>query len=140
VRLILPNAITLPEAHALAKENDYLNFMDDRLTKIKALIRENCNVSFDDPAYVRVEAREEGHPRHIDAAKHMSWCHISARILLTAPGNSFTGGGFYFDDTPEDDPIFNYRSLILYDSDNYHRVAPHRGNRRILLMFLGQHE
>lgn len=138
--------ITHQESVILAQEERYLDFLDERLTKIVGLIRDNIpNASFDPPSYVRVESRPEGHPWHYDwENKHggtRGWCGYTANILLTDPKKSFTGGGFYFRNTPTDEPIFSYRSLLIYSNttvDNEHKVDISRGNRRTLLIFLGK--
>ena len=69
---------------------------------------------------------------------HMAWCRYSARVLLDAP-DMFSGGGLYFRDEP-DIAIFAYTDLVIYSNDdplNEHVVARSRGDRRVLLMFMG---
>tara|TARA_R110002153_G_scaffold85797_2_gene213754 strand:+ start:552 stop:722 length:171 start_codon:yes stop_codon:yes gene_type:complete len=51
----------------------------------------------------------------------------------------FSGGGLYFRDEP-DIAIFAYTDLVIYSNDdplNEHVVARSRGDRRVLLMFMG---
>lgn len=135
MKLVIPDVISFQKAVDFRSQVTYLQFTDKRLFGILEHIYRVCDASTKDPAYCRVEERSEGHPWHVDKGTkgHMEWCRFSARILLN-PKKDFTGGGFYFRDAP-DDPIFGYRSLIIYDSTNAHFVASHKGNRHVLLMF-----
>ena len=138
MRTCIKNAITIDEAEALRSKSMYLSFEDPRLHNILGMVHGVCDASTDDPAYVRVETKPEGHPWHRDtgSAGHMSWCRYSARLLLN-PESDFTGGGFYFRDEPHT-PVYGYRDLWVYDSapENEHYVASHKGHRSVLLMFL----
>jgi len=137
VRTRTPYVIGCQEADDLRSKIGYLSFGDSRLNKILAVVYNSCDASTDDPAYVRVECKREGHPWHTDVGNtgHMSWCRYSARLLLS-PEKDFTGGEFYFKDAP-DDPIYDYRGLWLYDHipENTHSITSHRGQRSVLLMF-----
>ncbi len=150
MRVCIPDAITHCEAESLRSEptisaispvgsaSVYLSFEDPRLCNVLDLVRSACDASTDGSSYVRVECQKDGHPWHTDTGNtgHMSWCGYSARLLLD-PESSFTGGGFYFKDEP-DNAIFGYRQLWIYDPvpENTHFVASHKGQRRVLLMFL----
>ena len=129
--------MTAKEASDLASEVGYLELTDPRLVGILANIASCWPISLEKPSYVRVEHKLEGHPWHTDKGTkgHMDWCQYSAGVLLT-PITEFTGGGFYFRDTP-DEPLFPYCDLITWDSapENAHSVAKHRGDRRALIMF-----
>lgn len=92
------------------------------------------DASIEPPAYCRVEAKPDGHDWHVDTGDrgHMPWCHYSGSVLLT---DGFTGGAFEFRDPSE--RYRHHLSLLAYSSDNWHRVAPHEGERRVLLIFMG---
>ncbi len=129
--------LTDDEASSLRSSIDYLSYKDSRLNTILTMVRNTCDASTNDPAYVRVEDKREGHPWHTDVGNtgHMSWCRYSARVLLN-PEQHFTGGEFYFKDKPND-AIYGYKELWLYDPlpENTHFVASHKGQRSVLLMF-----
>lgn len=132
---IFPQAITPEQANNFVV--GYCKFTDPVIADLVELVRgEYSDISTGNAAYVRVEDRLEGHPWHIDVGNngHMSWCHVSARMLLS-PEATFSGGGFYFRDQPEK-PYFNYLDLMVYTSaTNEHMVASHSGSRKVLLMF-----
>ena len=88
------------------------------------------------PAYCRVENKPDGHGWHTDTGdqNHMPWCACSGSVLLNAPG-SFEGGWFEFRDPAARHK--HYLGLLAYSSDNWHRVTPFEGERRVLLIFLG---
>lgn len=88
-------------------------------------------------SYARVESKKDGHGWHYDTgdSDHMTWCEWSASVLLTTP-DSFSGGVFQFADPPEEH-LAHYLDAIIYTSDELHRVLPHHGNRKVLLVFLG---
>jgi hypothetical protein len=137
---VVSNAITVDEAADLAATVQYKNFSHRVIDRLVGHIREvYSDVSTGDPAYCRVEQKSIGHPWHIDTGNkgHMAWCRVSARVLLSDPARDFTGGGFYFRDDP-DTPIFGYRDLQFFRADRAHSVASHNGDRRVLLMFLGE--
>jgi hypothetical protein len=137
LKLIIPNVISVAEAKDLRSEVAYLQFTDRRVQGILKHIYNACDASIEAPAYCRVEEKKDGHPWHKDTGTgkgHMVWCRYSARILLN-PREDFTGGGFYFRGN-RDDPIFGFRNLVLYDHTKEHFIASHKGQRRVLLMFL----
>mgnify|MGYP003659859060 CR=1 FL=1 len=88
-------------------------------------------------SYAVIEGKPDGHPWHVDTGdtNHMLWCALSASVLLTRP-EDFTGGTFEFDE-PFDQVASRHRYATIYTSDQVHRVLPHTGNRRVLLIFLG---
>ena len=135
------NIINPYQAEDLAKDIGYLDFSDKRLKPILEAVSGFFPVSFDDPAYVRVEHKPEGHPWRTDQGNtgHMTWCKYSASVLLTRPVFDFSGGGFYFRDDP-DRPIFAFCDLIVWDGakENVHSCASHKGDRRVLIMFFGR--
>ena len=137
---VVPNALTGDEAADLAATIQYKIFSHEVIERLVGYIQEIYpNVSTSDPSYCRVERKDIGHPWHIDTGNkgHMAWCRVSARVLLTDPARDFTGGGFYFREDP-DNPIFGYRELQFFRADRAHSVASHKGDRRVLLMFLGE--
>jgi hypothetical protein len=88
-------------------------------------------------SYAVIERKPDGHPWHVDTGdtNHMPWCALSASVLLTRP-EDFEGGAFQFDE-PFDVHVARYCDGIIYTSDQIHRVLPHTGNRKVLLIFLG---
>jgi hypothetical protein len=150
MRVCIPDAISESEAKSLRSDGILpvitpvgsitipLSFEDPRLHNVLKLVFDNCAASIKGYSYVRIECQKDGHPWHIDTGDkdHMSWCRFSTRLLLD-PEDNFTDGGFFFEDEP-DNAIFGYRQLWIYDSipENMHRVASHKGQRRVLLMFL----
>ncbi len=103
---------------------------------IEALQAEAPHASIEPPAYCRVERHKDGHDWHVDTgdSDHMPWCAYSGSVLLSSPEN-FSGGWFEFADPIERHR--HYLDLLVYSSDNVHRVTSHKGERRVLLMFLG---
>ena len=86
-------------------------------------------------SYVRVESKADGHDWHCDTGNmgHMKWCAYSGSVLLT---NDFVGGDFEFDDGTKHR---HYLDLLMFSSDERHRVLPHGGGDRMaLLLFLGR--
>jgi len=137
-RECFPNVITPDVARNLSDLVGYLDFSDHIIQEIVQYVVQIVPAGTEPPSYVRVSDTNEGTPWHDDygTASHMSWCEYSASILLTPP-SEFTGGGFYFEDKP-DDPVFHYCDLMIWsnaDRRNRHCVARSRGNRVVLLMF-----
>tara|TARA_R100000808_G_scaffold12567_1_gene31273 strand:- start:5509 stop:6000 length:492 start_codon:yes stop_codon:yes gene_type:complete len=87
-------------------------------------------------AYARVEDNTAGHNWHYDTGdmNHMPWCQYSASVLLTPP-DQFEGGLFQFRHPFEE--YKHYLDALIYSSNEEHRVTPHRGERKVLLIFLG---
>jgi len=94
------------------------------------------DASIEAPAYCRVEKKADGHDWHQDTGDgdHMPWCRYSGSVLLSPP-DMFSGGWFEFDAPAERHK--HYLGLLVYTSDNWHRVTPHDGDRRALIIFLG---
>ena len=114
------------------------SFDNPVIKRLTNLVRDlTPDICCDDPAYCVVESHKSGHDWHVDTgdSNHMPWCCVSASVLLTPP-TQFEGGVFEFADPLEAHK--HYLDLLIYTSDNVHRVTPHTGNRRVLLMFLGQ--
>ena len=89
-------------------------------------------------SYARVEQKSDGHHWHVDTGDmgHMTWCRASASVGLSRP-DEYRGGEFEFDN-PYRQIASHFCDAILYTSGEVHRVLPHTGNRRVLLVFLGE--
>ena len=86
-------------------------------------------------SYARVESKADGHDWHTDQGDrgHMKWCAYSGSVLLT---NDFVGGNLEFADGTKHR---HYLDLLIFSSDERHRVLPHGdGKRMALLIFLGR--
>ncbi len=131
IRLI-KNVIKPCCASSLAKHVGPHNFFDELIEPIVDQVRQYVRVGTQYPAYCVVEANPAGHDWHTDTgnSKHMLWCNYSASILLTPP-DQFEGGTFH----TRDESYTHYLDMLLYSSDVEHRVDPHTGDRRALLMF-----
>mgnify|MGYP002633874691 CR=1 FL=1 len=137
-REIIRDVLSPSEASLLSGHIGYGSFADPLIGRLSGLVTDRFPyLTLDAPSYCRVEDRREGYPWHVDVGNrgHMAWCRVSASCLLT-PVEGFSGGGYYFRD---EGPIFHYLDLLVYDDDagNEHRVAPHHGDRRVLLMCFG---
>jgi hypothetical protein len=136
MRFSVDNAISPDLALDIRSTVGKLQFGDRRLRSLVGFVQSHISVSLDPPSYVKVERKSTGHDWHLDTGSenHMPWCAYSAQILLSRP-YEFAGGGFYFHG--EDGPVDSFCRLLIYDSvpENEHRVLPHSGDRRVLLMF-----
>lgn len=103
-----------------------------RITNL--LIAQTKDAAITEDSYAIIETKSDGHDWHYDTGDgdHMLWCRYSASVLLT---DNFSGGVFQFD-KPFDEHK-HYLSALIYSSDQLHRVTSHRGNRSVLLIFLG---
>ena len=135
VRVVVPDALDATQCGLLANEVGYRGVDDPLVSPAVEAVRGKFDVTLEDPSYVRVECRKEGHDWHLDNGKHMPWCGVSASILLTERPDDGVGGVLEFaDDVPAQKP----GALWVWDQDkqNRHRVTPHNGWRICLLMFL----
>ena len=89
-----------------------------------------------DQSYARVENKADGHDWHYDTGDgdHMLWCRWSASVLLSPP-DDFSGGNFEIAEPRQS--FKHYLDALIYPSSVLHRVTPHTGTRRVLLVFLG---
>ena len=89
-----------------------------------------------DQSYARVENKADGHDWHYDTGDgdHMLWCRWSASVLLSPP-EDFDGGDFEIAEPRQS--FKHYLDALIYPSSVLHRVTPHTGIRRVLLVFLG---
>jgi hypothetical protein len=126
--------LTALEAETLSSQIGKKSFSEPLVSRITNLILENTNGKITENSYCRVEQHNGGHPWHCDTGdgNHMPWCRWSASVLLSPP-DRFTGGVFEFRDAS----YRNYLDALIFSSDEEHRVTPHEGERKVLLIFLG---
>lgn len=136
-RAYIKNVINEQEAEQLAQANGRVSFGVTAVARVVQVMQSLYPVAVTPSSYARVEQNMSGHDWHVDTgdSDHMPWCAASASVLLTKP-TEFEGGGFQFD-APFDEHAAHYCNAIIYTSDQIHRVLPHTGNRRVLLIFLG---
>ena len=140
VRVVVPDVLDATQCGLLANDVGYrpwgaLGFDNPLVSPVVGAVRDKFDVALEDPSFVRVECRKEGHDWHCDNGKHMPWCGVSASILLAERPDDGVGGVLEFaDDVPAQEP----GALWVWDQDkqNRHRVTPHNGWRICLLMFL----
>lgn len=89
-------------------------------------------------SYARIEQKNDGHTWHVDTGDmgHMPWCRLSASIGLSRP-DEYSGGEFQFYE-PFEEIASHFCDAIIYTSAEVHRVLPHDGCRKVLLVFLGE--
>ncbi len=126
--------LTALEAETLSSQIGKRSFGEPLVSRITDLILQNTDAAITDQSYCRVERNTAGHPWHVDTgdSNHMPWCRWSASVLLSPP-DKFTGGVFEFRDASYQ----NYLDALIFSSDEEHRVTPHEGERKVLLIFLG---
>ena len=148
-RWLLPDIITEEDSVTLLKEISFeqdSQFKHPLIRDIVQRIGEAINVKLgaEAPGYIRLENKDVGHKEHNDrghryerASGHMEWCDYGCSILLSEP-HLFTGGNFlYTRDSPKlITASEHYLSAIVHTSDEFHRVKPHKGVRKVLLLFL----
>lgn len=134
-RVVVPGVLQPHERALLAGKIEYKSFTDLLIGPVVDAVLDRYQVDLEDPSYVRVECRKEGHAWHLDNGKHMPWCEVSGSVLLTECPPSGVGGVLEFEDeTPTQRP----GDLWLWDmqAENKHRVSRHDGWRICLLIFL----
>ncbi len=133
---IVHDLLSPEELKAFPKVVGPRDYASPEISKIVKVVREYSRISTAYPAYCVVEKSPNGHGWHTDQGNngHMKWCTHTATMLLSNP-TDFEGGEFYF---YEDYPIKQAGDLLIYSSDVKHRVNPHTGDRRVLLMFFGE--
>ena len=138
-RVVVPDVLDATQCDLLAKELGYRGLDDPLVGPFIEAVRDKFTVALEDPSYVRVECRKEGHDWHLDNGSHMPWCGVSASVLLTERPADAVGGILQFHDfVPDQKP----GELWMWDTqaENRHRVSSHDGWRVCLLMFLqGEH-
>tara|TARA_B100001123_G_scaffold369155_1_gene430648 strand:- start:13030 stop:13452 length:423 start_codon:yes stop_codon:yes gene_type:complete len=140
MRFLVPDVLPPSACFALAANVGYLNWRDDRLVPLAAILSSRLSSHcMDEPAYVRVEQRREGHAWHSDN-NNRHWRNsdrapgYTASVLLSHP-DDFSGGAFRFEDGTE---FKHYGDLLVFSAEQRHMVQPHHGVRKILLMFLNE--
>ena len=136
-RVVVPDVLDATQCALLAKEVGYRDFNDPLVWPIAEQAYKRFQVDLDDPSYVRVECRKEGHDWHLDNGPHMPWVEVSASVLLTERPADAVGGVLQFHDiVPDQRP----GELWAWDTqeENRHRVSAHDGWRICLLMFLAK--
>ena len=136
-RIVVPDVLEPVQRDLLAKEVGYKGFDDPLVSPVIEAVQGKFTVTLEDPSYVRVECRKEGHDWHLDNGKHMPWCEVSASVLLTEKPADAVGGILQFHDiVPDQKP----GELWAWDTqeENRHRVSAHDGWRICLLMFLAK--
>jgi hypothetical protein len=131
--IILHDALSEQELRKFPKGVGSRDYAEPEISKLAGLVKEYADVSSMYPAYCVVEQNPNGHDWHTDTGnnQHMTWCTHTATMLLSDPSD-FEGGEFFFYD---DQPIKKSGDLLIYSSDVKHKVNPHTGDRRVLLMF-----
>ncbi len=136
-RVVVPSVLQPDRCALLASDIEYKDFTDPLIGPVVDAVLDRYRVDLEDPSYVRVECRKEGHDWHSDNGSHMPWCAVSGSVLLTERPPDGVGGVLEFEDeTPTQRP----GDLWLWDaqSENRHRVSRHDGWRICLLMFLAK--
>ena len=128
--------LTALEAENLSAQIGKRSFSESLVSRITNLVLEKTDAVITDQSYCRVERNLAGHNWHYDTGdmNHMPWCEYSASVLLTPP-DKFEGGLFQFRNPPAE--YKHYLDALIYSSDQEHRVTPHSGERKVLLIFLG---
>ena len=137
VRVVVPDVLEPCRRAELAAGIGYKDFTDPLVRPVIEAVRGWFNVTFEDPSYVRVECRKEGHEWHSDNGRHMPWCQVSASVLLTERPPDGVGGVLEFENEV---PVQRPGDLWVWDAEaeNRHRVSRHDGWRICLLMFLAR--
>ena len=136
MRYYVENILTQDEAETLAGFSGKVPFDLGVIENVTAPMLQ-LGAAITPDSYARIEHKQDGHDWHVDTGDtgHMPWCAWSASVLLTPP-DQFRGGVFQFTDPPEEH-MAHYLDAIIYTSCERHRVLPHHGNRKVLLVFLG---
>ena len=134
-RIVVPGVLSSSERGLLAEDVGYKDFNDPLVRPVIEAVQDKFDVALDEPSYVRVECRKEGHGWHLDNGKHMPWCEVSASVLLVDRPIGAVGGVLQFHDIVPDQKA---GELWMWDKqeENRHRVSAHDGWRICLLMFL----
>ena len=133
---MIPGVLTANEAQILSGHNGRVGFGLPLVARVTAIITNLARAVITPESYARVESKSDGHPWHFDTgdSNHMPWCRWAGSVLLSPP-DRFTGGMFQFRNPDADHK--EYLGALIYSSDQEHRVTPHDGERKVLLIFLG---
>jgi len=135
MREIVKNALTEAEAETI-RTVTMMQFDHPLVERMVNVIKNVApDAAITPKSYARVEYKADGHDWHTDQGDrgHMKWCAYSGSVLLT---NDFVGGNLEFADGTKHR---HYLDLLIFSSDERHRVLPHGGGKRMaLLIFLGR--
>ena len=130
------NVITKEESESLGLEvSNTLLKRKDTPEPVSRIVDFLCNyyeTEICDKSFWRVEKEPRGHDWHVDKGNrgHMKWCTVGATVLLT---DDFEGGDTHYKWGKVDREMYE---LIAHTSEIQHKVDPHEGNRRVLLIFI----
>ena len=135
MRLVIPSCLPASKAKRIATTLGLRDLYEEDIQPLTDIALSATKSSTRHPAYCEVQRQAQGHEWHCDTGNndHMKWCTHTATVLLSPP-EDYQGGGFYFEG--DEQPADSYLSMLIYSSNQMHRVLPHRGDRRVLLMFL----
>ena len=144
MRKIYRNFINKKEVELLESDvNSLFNKINVGDNKIIDRILNQLKLDFDfsikEQSYYLIEHIPKGHEWHRDTGinNHMSWCEIGVSLLIKEPLSG--GDTYYADDDKETNKIKierNLYDLIAHTSNEWHMVEPHKGERRVFLMFI----
>ena len=140
MRKIYYNFIDSKEANLLKNiEGKIIDQNNTIINKIINKLKEDFDFKIKEESYCLVEHAPSGHQWHRDTgvSNHMSWCEIGVSILIKKP--TLNGDTYYADDGKETNKVKVERSLydlIAHTSDEWHMVEPHKGERKVFLMFI----
>ena len=134
MRLKIPRLLSPHKAKKIRKVIGRRDFYEEDIWYCTEAALKVAPVKLNYPAYCEVQRLARGHEWHKDTGNynHMVWCKWSAQLLLS-PASHFEGGGLYFRDSEE--PEDKYLTMLIYSSDVAHKILPHTGDRRVLVMF-----
>jgi hypothetical protein len=133
---VIPGVLTANEAQELSGHSGRVVFELPLIARFTSIVTDLTGAVVTPESYAAVECKSDGHAWHVDTgdSNHMPWCQWSASVLLSPP-DRFTGGMFQFRNPDADHK--EYLGAMIYSSDQEHRVTPHEGVRKVLLVFLG---
>jgi hypothetical protein len=145
MRKLYKNFINENEVNELLSDKSLFSFNNINLkynnviSKILHTIQDDFNFVIKKESYYRLEKLGKGHGWHKDTGDtdQMTWCQIGVSLLLT---DDFTGGDTWYADNENLENAIKIErqkyDLIVHDSNEWHKVDAHKGNRIVLLMFI----
>tara|TARA_Y100000310_G_C20692417_1_gene823197 strand:- start:829 stop:1254 length:426 start_codon:yes stop_codon:yes gene_type:complete len=136
MRKHITDIITPDEAKHLAGFRGRIPFETGAVSKVVSEM-EKLGASITLKSYATVEQKQDGHGWHYDTgdSNQMPWCRWTASVGLTT-ADEFTGGQFEYSN-PNEEFTSHHCDALIHGHTELHRVLPHEGNRRVLLIFLG---
>ena len=141
MRKIYNSFITKSEADILLNLSNkkLLDSNNKIINKIIKQLKKDFDFNIKKESNYQTEHYPHGHTWHIDTGinNHMPWCQIGVSILIKKP--TLNGDTYYADDGKETNKVKVERSLydlIAHTSDEWHMVEPHKGERKVFLMFI----